>query len=180
MFDVDDNGVPNPYRQLTRNEFEKLATSGLWGDLKSQFGWSFKYVIDKSTKTDRNVYIKPAYRGMPKKHFTAQNLHISYFLSVDEVASYLRKLLFPGDGVDVIPVLQIPPELTPPKLRSLCRAGTYTSQTSGLCPGYAQVNLCILPKEYAFDFLLFCQRNPKPCPLIECLEGFAYRGMNML
>lgn len=37
-------------------------------------------------------------------------------------------------------------------------------------PGFAQANLCILPKEYAFDFLLFCQRNSKPCPLIHVLE----------
>ncbi len=36
--------------------------------------------------------------------------------------------------------------------------------------GYAQANLVILPKRYAFDFLLFCQRNPKPCPLLEVLE----------
>ncbi len=42
--------------------------------------------------------------------------------------------------------------------------------TSGLAPGYVQANLAILPKEYAFDFLLFCQRNPKPCPLIEVTE----------
>jgi len=37
--------------------------------------------------------------------------------------------------------------------------------------GYAQANLVILPQEYAFDFLLFCQRNPKPCPLLEVLEA---------
>ncbi len=42
--------------------------------------------------------------------------------------------------------------------------------TSGLAPGYVQANLAVLPKEYAFDFLLFCQRNPKPCPLIEVTE----------
>ena len=36
-----------------------------------------------------------------------------------------------------------------------------------MCGGYAQANLCILPKDYAFDFLLFCMRNPKPCPILE-------------
>lgn len=41
--------------------------------------------------------------------------------------------------------------------------------------GYAQANLVILPKDYAFDFLLFCQRNPKPCPLLEVLEPGRYR-----
>lgn len=35
----------------------------------------------------------------------------------------------------------------------------------------AQANLCILPKEYAYDFLLFCMRNPKPCPLLHVLEA---------
>ena len=43
--------------------------------------------------------------------------------------------------------------------------------------GYAQANLVILPQKYAFDFLLFCQRNPKPCPLLEVLEPGEYRTM---
>jgi len=29
----------------------------------------------------------------------------------------------------------------------------------------------VLPREAAFDFLLFCQRNPKPCPLVEVLDA---------
>lgn len=41
--------------------------------------------------------------------------------------------------------------------------------------GYAQANLVILPGKYAFDFLLFCQRNPKPCPLLEVLESGVHR-----
>jgi len=41
--------------------------------------------------------------------------------------------------------------------------------------GYAQANLVILPQKYAFDFLLFCQRNPKPCPLLEVLGPGKYR-----
>lgn len=55
----------------------------------------------------------------------------------------------------------------PQEVRRLIRAGEITGQTSGMCSGYAQANLCILPKEYAFDFLLFCMRNPKPCPVLE-------------
>jgi uncharacterized protein YcsI (UPF0317 family) len=58
----------------------------------------------------------------------------------------------------------------PTELRASCRAGDFTLPTAGQAPGYAQANLCILPKEYAFDFLLFCQRNPKPCPLLHVLE----------
>ena len=36
--------------------------------------------------------------------------------------------------------------------------------------GFTQANLVILKKEHAFDFLLFCQRNPKPCPLLDVTE----------
>jgi uncharacterized protein YcsI (UPF0317 family) len=36
--------------------------------------------------------------------------------------------------------------------------------------GYVQANLVIVPRELAFDFLLFCQRNPKPCPLLDVTE----------
>lgn len=70
--------------------------------------------------------------------------------------------------------------MAPRELRSLCRTGNFTSQTAGYCQGYAQANLCILPKSDAFDFLLFCQRNPKPCPLLECLsDGEALLGTNI-
>lgn len=54
--------------------------------------------------------------------------------------------------------------------RDLIRAGKLRHPTSGSAPGYVQTNLAILPRDLAFDFLLFCQRNPKPCPLIEVLE----------
>ena len=59
---------------------------------------------------------------------------------------------------------------TPRELRHLIRSGAYDKPTSGLCPGYAQANLIILPKEQAYDFLLFAQRNPKPCPILEVTE----------
>ena len=57
--------------------------------------------------------------------------------------------------------------MKPQDVVKLIRNGEITHQTSGMCNGYAQANLCILPKEYAFDFLLFCMRNPKPCPILE-------------
>ena len=56
---------------------------------------------------------------------------------------------------------------TPESVRKLIREKKITSQTSGMCNGYAQANLCVLPREYAYDFLLFTQRNPKSCPLLE-------------
>lgn len=55
----------------------------------------------------------------------------------------------------------------PQEVKKLIREGKIDFQTSGMCTGYAQANLCILPKDYAFDFLLFCMRNPKPCPILE-------------
>lgn len=58
----------------------------------------------------------------------------------------------------------------PKDVRALIAQEKITSQTSGMCSGYAQGNLCILPKKYAYDFLLFCQRNPKSCPLLEVTD----------
>ena len=60
--------------------------------------------------------------------------------------------------------------LTPGEIRALIRKGKWDKPTAGLAMGYAQANLVILPQKNAFDFLLFCQRNPKPCPLLEVLE----------
>jgi len=59
---------------------------------------------------------------------------------------------------------------TPTELRQLIRRGELVQPTAGMAPGYVQANLAVLPKADAFDFLLFCQRNPKPCPLLEVLE----------
>jgi uncharacterized protein YcsI (UPF0317 family) len=57
--------------------------------------------------------------------------------------------------------------LTPREVRGKIRAGEITGQTSGMCPGYAQANLAVLPRELAYDFLLYTQRNPAPCPVLE-------------
>lgn len=55
-------------------------------------------------------------------------------------------------------------------VRRACRSGTWTGPTPGLAAGCVQANLVLLPKDWAFDFLLFCQRNPKPCPLLDVTE----------
>jgi len=62
-------------------------------------------------------------------------------------------------------------DLSPTELRRLIRAGQYTCDTTGLAMGYIQGNLAILPSKYALDFATFCQRNPKPCPLIAVSEA---------
>lgn len=51
-------------------------------------------------------------------------------------------------------------------VRHAARHGVLTGQTGGLAPGYVQGNLAILPADLAMDFLRYCQRNPKPCPIV--------------
>lgn len=57
--------------------------------------------------------------------------------------------------------------LSPFKARQMIRNEQITGPTAGMCAGYAQANLAVLPKELAYDFLLFAQRNPKSCPILE-------------
>ncbi len=51
------------------------------------------------------------------------------------------------------------------QVREAIREGKYRSHTAGLGRGFLQANLAIMSQEYALDFMRFCQRNPKPCPL---------------
>lgn len=50
--------------------------------------------------------------------------------------------------------------------RRIIRSGAHTGHTAAMAPAFVQGNLCILPAEFAADFGAYCQRNPKPCPLI--------------
>ena len=50
--------------------------------------------------------------------------------------------------------------------RQAIRQGQWTGHTSGLADGHVQGNVVILPEALANDFLRYCQRNPKPCPLL--------------
>jgi uncharacterized protein YcsI (UPF0317 family) len=54
----------------------------------------------------------------------------------------------------------------PREVRRAIRAGRHRRHTAGLAPGYVQGNVCILPQGYAEEFRAFCERNPKPCPLL--------------
>ena len=51
-------------------------------------------------------------------------------------------------------------------VRSLCRRGEFRGQTSGIASGFVQCNVVILPAPSARHFQDFCERNPKPCPLL--------------
>src|ERR671925_2120393 len=56
------------------------------------------------------------------------------------------------------------------QVRLRARSGELAGPTPGLAPGYVQANLVVVPRDLAFDFLLFCQRNPKPCPVLDVTE----------
>jgi len=60
--------------------------------------------------------------------------------------------------------------IIPRDLRNLIRKEEFTKETTGAALDYAQANLVILPKEYALDFLVFTQRNPKACPVLEITD----------
>jgi uncharacterized protein YcsI (UPF0317 family) len=53
------------------------------------------------------------------------------------------------------------------EVRGWARSGRLAGPTCGLAPGYLQANLVVVPQDVAFDFLCFCQRNPKPCPVLD-------------
>ena len=63
-----------------------------------------------------------------------------------------------------------PSQLNPDEARKLIRVKDWDNPTAGMANGFIQANLAILPKELAFEFLLFCQRNPKSCPIIDVTE----------
>lgn len=61
--------------------------------------------------------------------------------------------------------------MSPAEVRAMIRRNEWAKPTSGMAKGFTQANLAILKKDIAFDFLLFCQRNPKPCPVLDVTEA---------
>ncbi|MDC5697068.1 putative hydro-lyase [Intrasporangium calvum] len=68
-----------------------------------------------------------------------------------------------------------PASLAPEAARRLFAEGL-TVPTSGWCAGYAQANIIAVPRGLAFETLLFAQRNPKPCPILDVLDAGEVRG----
>jgi uncharacterized protein YcsI (UPF0317 family) len=67
----------------------------------------------------------------------------------------------------VTDVVESPPSaLQPTAARARFRAGLVAT-TAGWCDGYAQANLVAVPADWAYDMLLFAQRNPRACPLLD-------------
>ncbi len=60
--------------------------------------------------------------------------------------------------------------MTPAALRLLMRKGELARPTAGMAKGHVQANLAIVPQDLAYDFLLFAQRNPKPCPVLDVTD----------
>lgn len=86
------------------------------------------------------------------------------------MADYLDSLKFvspSGEAIDRSPAAVF---------RQKCRNGSFTGITSGHCLSFVQANVVILPYQHAYDFLLFCQRNPKPCPLLEVMDTGSYEA----
>ncbi len=50
------------------------------------------------------------------------------------------------------------------------RAG-HVAPTAGVAPGLTQANMIVLPRDWAFDFLLYAQRNPKACPVLDVTDA---------
>ena len=72
-------------------------------------------------------------------------------------------------STDTEAFLAVPEEMrnaSPRDIRRMIRKDRFAGNTSGFSLGYLQGNLAILPAEYAMDFLRYCQRDPKPCPLV--------------
>lgn len=62
-----------------------------------------------------------------------------------------------------------PTHFLPAEARRRFREGLRTP-TSGWCAGWTQANLMAIPRDHAFDLLLFTQRNAKACPVIDVTE----------
>jgi len=56
------------------------------------------------------------------------------------------------------------------RIRRDIRLGRITGTSRGLAQGFVQCNLAILPKAFAFEFMLYCQRNQRACPVLEVLD----------
>jgi len=58
----------------------------------------------------------------------------------------------------------------PKDIRSMMRKEAFKEHTMKLAENYVQANLAIVPKKFALEFMIFCQRNPRPCPILEVTE----------
>ena len=74
---------------------------------------------------------------------------------------------------------QVLGKMHPKEFRQLAREGGWTNITNEACKNHVQANLAVVPKEFAFEFLLFCERNPKPTALLDITEAGSYEPPNI-
>jgi uncharacterized protein YcsI (UPF0317 family) len=55
--------------------------------------------------------------------------------------------------------------------RRIIREGRHRGTTRGLALGYVQCNLVVIHRDLAYEFLLYCQRNAKACPVLEVTDA---------
>lgn len=60
--------------------------------------------------------------------------------------------------------------MNPKEFWKMVRRGEWELPTIQPCEDYLKAGLCIIPKEYAVDFLTFCHRNPRPGPIIDITD----------
>ena len=61
-------------------------------------------------------------------------------------------------------------QASPAEVRRAIREGRWRSNTKRMALGHHQANVTIVPERYAFDFMRFCFRNPRPLPLLDVTE----------
>jgi uncharacterized protein YcsI (UPF0317 family) len=59
---------------------------------------------------------------------------------------------------------------SPQTARARIRAGL-AGPTAGVAAGRTQANLIAVPADWAYDVLLFCTRNPEPCPVLDVTDA---------
>ena len=62
-------------------------------------------------------------------------------------------------------------QANPRDFRLACRQGRYAGPTRGVALGYLQCNLVMIREVYAYEFLLYCQRNQRACPVLEVCDA---------
>lgn len=62
------------------------------------------------------------------------------------------------------------PDIQAARTARLAYRDGLVTPTAGVAPGLTQCNMISLPKDWAWDFLLYAQRNPKPCPVLDVTD----------
>ncbi|HUQ93070.1 MAG TPA: DUF1445 domain-containing protein [Bryobacteraceae bacterium] len=70
-------------------------------------------------------------------------------------------------------------QIAPRDFRLACREGRYVGTTRGVAFGFLQCNLVILHEVYAYEFLLYCQRNQRACPVLEVCDTGVFEARRL-